>query len=507
MQIAALLALLAGASTTLAFAPFDFYPLAFITPGALFLLLKRQTLKRACQLGWLYGLGFFGTGVSWIFVSINTYGETHAIPAALLTLTFCAALALLFALQIWLYQKYFAKHYAALNFAIIWLLFEWLRSWLFTGFPWLYLGYSTLDTPLSPQAAIGGVWLLSAVVIAVSLALANLIQHRGKQQWLVALCALCLPLLVSLALPQHWTKKSGELIDVAIVQPDIAQLTKWNPLYLESILDRYYRSTEKLLGNKVIIWPETAIPSLYPKVEPYFAPLVAEQRRLGGSLISGIPMKVIDPEHPLGRRIHNSIFNLTENTSYHKQRLVPFGEYVPLQDQFRDLFNFLNIPDMTFSLPKNAQQPLLKVGNYHYSTAICYEIAYPELVREYSKNADVILTLSNDTWFSHSIGPDQHFQMARMRAIENGRWLIRSANNGITAIVNDQGKVVVVAPRYTQAVLEGKVQPLQGLTPYQRFGQWPLLILYFATLGIVLSMRRVRIALGKQPRESPKEQY
>ncbi len=507
MLLPAILALIAGASTTLAFAPFNFSVLALITPAALFLLLKRQSLKRACWIGWLFGLGFFGTGVSWVYVSINTYGDTPAIPAALLTASFCAALAVLFLLQIWLYQKYFSKDFPAIAFAVIWLLFEWLRSWLFTGFPWLYLGYSTLDTTLSPLAAIGGVWLLSAVVISVSLALASLIHNRGRKQWLVAFSAIALPLLVSFSLPQHWTTKSGEPIDVAIVQPDIDQLIKWNPLHLESILNRYYSSTEKLLGKKVIIWPETAIPSLYPKVEPYFAPLVAQQQRLGGSLISGIPMKVNDPEHPLGRRIHNSILNLTENTSYHKQRLVPFGEYVPWQDQFRDLFNFLNIPDMTFSLPKNPQQPLLQVGNYQYSTAICYEIAYPELVREYSKNADVILTLSNDTWFSHSIGPDQHFQMARMRAIENGRWLIRSANNGITAIVNAQGKVVVVAPRYTQAVLEGKVQPLQGLTPYQRLGHWPLIIFYFAALGIILAMRQRIFGFSKRYKVQLKRQH
>ncbi|EPJ49161.1 MAG: hypothetical protein OFPI_26040 [Osedax symbiont Rs2] len=505
MLIPAILALIAGASTTLAFAPFDFFALAFITPAALFLLLRQQSLKRACWLGWVFGLGFFASGVSWIYVSINTYGDTPAIPAALLTAIFCAALAVLFLLQIWFYQKYFSKDYPALAFGVIWLLFEWLRSWLFTGFPWLYLGYSTLDTALSPLASIGGGWLLSAVVICIGLALANLIHNRDRSKWLVAFCAISLPLLISFLLPEQWTKKSGEPIDVAIVQPDIDQLIKWNPLHLESILDRYYSSSQKLLGKKVIIWPETAIPSLYPKVEPYFAPLVAEQQRLGGSLISGIPMKVIDPQHPLGRRIHNSILNLTENTSYHKQRLVPFGEYVPWQDQFRDLFNFLNIPDMTFSLPKNSLQPLLKVGDFQYSTAICYEIAYPELVREYSKNADIILTLSNDTWFSHSIGPDQHFQMARMRAIENGRWLIRSANNGITAIVNAQGEVVEIAPRYTQAVLEGKVQPLQGLTPYQRLGQWPLLIFYFVTLGI-LSIRRLSPLLSGKATEQPQKQ-
>ncbi|NRA21404.1 MAG: apolipoprotein N-acyltransferase [Oceanospirillaceae bacterium] len=482
MRLRAFLALSCGAITTLSFAPFDLYAIALITPGALYLLLKNRSIKQAILLGWLFGLGFFGSGISWVYVSIHTYGYTPAPIAALLTFTFCAALAVLFLGQIYLYQKYFSRRYSALSFGVLWLLFEWLRSWLLTGFPWLYLGYATIDTPLSALASIGGVWLSSAIIISISLALAHAFENPTKRVLAIPISMLAIALLVSYLTPKDWTEKSGEPISIAILQPNIPQLTKWNRQYLDQILSQYYRTTLPLLGRNVIIWPETAIPSLYADVADYLAPLVERQASLGGSLISGIPSKVLDPDHPQGRRIHNSIFNLTEGTIYHKQRLVPFGEYIPLQESFRELFNFLNIPDFTFSRPKVANQALLKVGNYRYSTAICYEIAYPELVRQYSKNADLILTLSNDTWFSHSIGPDQHFQMARMRALENGRWLIRSANNGISAIVNPQGKVVKIAPRYQAAVLMGEVQPMQGLTPYQRIGQWPLISLYFVLL-------------------------
>jgi apolipoprotein N-acyltransferase len=485
MLIKALLACSFGALTTLAFAPFDFYIFALITPGALYLLLKNQSIKRASCLSWLFGLGFFGTGVSWVYVSIHVYGNTHALLAGLLTFVFCAALALLFSIQGLVYQKYFSRRYSAISFALLWLLFEWLRSWFLTGFPWLYLGYSTLDTPIAPLASIGGVWLSSAVVIAIGIACTQAIYSRNKSTITIAIGVTAASLITAFALPEQWTSKSGEPIDVAVIQPNIAQQTKWNSLYLNDIINSYYLTTEPLLGKRVIIWPETAIPSLYNVVEPFFAPLIAKQKALGGSLISGIPAKVADSDHPLGRRIHNAIFNLTGNNSYYKQRLVPFGEYIPLQNEFRDLFNFLNIPDLTFSVPKTTVQPLLRVGEYQYSTAICYEIAYPELVRQYSKNADLILTLSNDTWFSHSIGPDQHFQIARMRALENGRWLIRGSNNGISAIVSPQGKVIKQAPRYTQAVLEASVQPLQGLTPYQRIGQWPLIVSYFLTLTLI----------------------
>jgi len=496
-----LLALIAGASTTLAFAPFNFFVFALLTPGALYLLLKKQSVKQALWLGWLFGLGFFGSGVSWVYVSIHTYGNTHAIPAALLTLTFCAALALLFLCQIWLFQKYFSARYAALGFSILWLLFEWLRSWLFTGFPWLYLGYTTLDTPFAPLAALGGVWLNSYLVVAISLAGASFIIKRARRQFLIVVGWITIPLLSSYMLPNNWTQPKGEPIDFAIVQPNIPQQIKWDNRHLAEIVSKYYRITEPIIGDKVIIWPETAIPSLYPAVAAYFAPLVAAHRQLGGSLISGVPIRVEDSQHPKGRRIHNSILNLTEQSYYHKQRLVPFGEYIPWQHEFRDLFNFLNIPDFTFSLPKLSRQPLLTVGAYKYSTAICYEIAYPELVREYSKNADLILTLSNDTWFSHSIGPDQHFQIARMRAIENGRWLVRSANNGISAIVDPQGRVDKIAPRYTEAILEGSVQPMQGLTPFQRFGPWPLYILS-VLCGAYILYRNRRATEKRDQKES-----
>lgn len=477
----AIIACAFGASTTLAFAPFNYWIFALLTPAVLLFCLRDTTAKQAAFIGWLFGLGFFGTGVSWVYVSIHTYGNTVAPLAALLTTIFCAALATLFSLQAYLYQKLFSQRAAVLGFAVIWLLFEWLRSWLFTGFPWLYLGYAAIDTPISQFASIGGVWLLSALILAISLSAASFIYYRetlGQRLPAIISASVAVVLLTALLIPKQWTYRAGEVIDITVLQPNIDQHIKWNSFHLSDILTKYYTATEPLLGDNVIIWPETAIPSLYPNVENFLAPLISKQREMGGQLISGVPSKVIDPDFPKGRRIHNSILNLTQDTVYHKQRLVPFGEYIPFQQEFQDLFNFLNIPDFTFSLPKQIPQPLMQVGEYNYSTAICYEIAYPELVRQYSQKAHVILTLSNDTWFTGSIGPDQHFQIARMRAIENNRWLVRSANNGISAIVSPQGEVKEIAPRYVEAILKGTIEPLQGLTPYQRMGHWPLIALY-----------------------------
>ncbi|MGB1239343.1 MAG: apolipoprotein N-acyltransferase [Pseudomonadales bacterium] len=491
MRFKYLLAAGAGAATTLAFAPFDLKLIAFITPAILFLLLQNQSIKQATLTGYLFGAGFFGTGISWVYVSINTYGGTHWLLASIITAFFCLGMALFFALQSWLYQKYLKPNW--LSFAALWLSFEWLRSWLLTGFPWLYLGYVTTDTPLLPLASLGGIWLLSLAVLLPGLALANLWLKRSsgnyKAAYLALLACITLPITVGQGVQEPQTQSSPQAIDIAIVQPNIPQEIKWQPAYLAQILERYVSMTEPLLGSDMILWPETAIPSFYYRVAPFLEPLVQRQRTLGGNLVTGLPVQVEDTLRPGESRIHNSLRNLTQQSTYHKQRLVPFGEYVPFEDELRGLINFLDIPSLSFSLPQ-AQQPLLQIGKYHFSAAICYEIAYPELVRRNSQSADVLLTVSNDTWFSHSIGPDQHFQMARIRAVENGRWLVRAANNGISAVVDPRGNVTAQAPRYTQAVLKTKVWKMSGTTVYQRAGLWPVLITCLLVIGLSLCQRK-----------------
>jgi len=470
MPLRVLLSLLGGTFITLALAPFNWVPLVFLAPACLYFAVRNCSLLQATLLGWLFGCALFGTGSSWVFVSIHEHSATPLPVALLLTTLFVTVLALLFALQTYLWRRWFSDQLPVAGFIGIWLLFEWTRSWLFTGFPWLYLGYATLDTPLATWLPIGGVWLGSLAVLLIAAGLIQTLQKRQPRWLLLAV----LP-WTGLLLPDQWTTETSQNLTVALVQPDIPQNDKWIPDNRSWILERYIDLTGPLDDQQLIVWPETAIPAFFNQTVDTLAPLLDQLDQQGSTLLSGMPTLTRDPQRPSGYRVHNSLVLLTGSSGvYHKQRLVPFGEYLPLENWLRGLVAFFNLPMSSFSLPKESQ-PLLKVQGLSLSAAICYEIAYPGLVREMSRAADIMLTVSNDTWFGDSIAPAQHLQIAQARALENGRWLLRGTNNGITALINPQGKVTAQLPQFETGVLQGQVSAMAGATPYQRLGDWPVL--------------------------------
>lgn len=482
-----LAALLCGASASLAFAPYSLPLFAVLSVAGLWLLLRERSPRQAMRRGWLFGLGFFGAGTSWIYVSIHTYGNASVPLAGGLTFLFCAALALLFAIQAWVGARWFRGKGAWIGFIAIWWLFEWLRSWFLTGFPWLYLGYAWTDSPLRSLAPVTGVWGLSFLTLLVAVGAAESALQRRIKPLLPATLLVALTLL----LPNQWTIKSGEAFKAAVMQPDVPQLEKWNPQRLDGILNQLIDMTRAHPEAELIIWPENAIPTFYYQVADQLQPLLTE---LGSrTLVTGLPTSELDPDDAQRRLYHNSVAALGNTPGvYHKQRLVPFGEYVPMESLLRGLIEFFNLPMSSFSLPRQPQEPL-QAGPYELGVAICYEIAYPELVRESGQLSDILLTVSNDTWFGRSIGPDQHLQMARMRALENGRWVIRGTNNGITALIDPQGQISAELPVDQAGVLTGEVTPMQGRTPYQVTGVYPLLILNLLLLAGLL-IRRIRAA-------------
>lgn len=475
-----LIALISGALTPLALAPVNLWPLALLTPAGLYYALSQQP-NRGFGLGWLFGIGLYGAGASWVYVSIHTYGDTPALLAALMTAAFVVAIGLFFALQGWCFSRFFAhKKHPMLAFIGLWIVFEWLRSWFLTGFPWLYLGYSLTDTPFSDLASIGGVWLLSLLVLCISLLLLQLVSAPQQRKQSAALLSIC---LLSALPTLQWTHSKGEQA-IDIVQANIPQNLKWNREYLPDFLARYRTLTQEQTQASVVIWPETAIPALMRHAFPYLDTLLENFDQNGRILISGVPALEPDQQHPNGYRAHNSLAVLTQTPNiYHKQRLVPFGEYVPFEAQLRGLIAFFNLPMSGFSLPAEPQGHL-QVGTQQVAAAICYEIAYPELVRSSALNSDWILTVSNDTWFSHSLAPAQHLQIARMRAIENGRWVVRSTNNGRTALISPNGTLTTQIPPYQTAVLSGTIELMNGTTPYQHLGVAPVLLLSLLMLGL-----------------------
>lgn len=493
MPLQLIIVLIAGALIAPALAPFSIPYLVLLPPLLLFLASNKSTPKQAAWLGWVFGLGFFGSGVSWVFVSISEHSPTPAPIAAAMTGLFVAGLALLFSLQLYLWRKFFSARVIALGFIGLWVLFEWLRSWLFTGFPWLYLGNASLETPFQNLLPIGGVWLATLAILITALAGAEFLRQRR----LLPLLILPLPLIGSYLLPHSWTTPTDSALKVALVQPNIPQQIKWNPQYRPEILNKYIELTGEHADADLILWPETAIPSLFRSAATPLAELLEQLDSQGTTLISGLPSTETDPSHPKGYRVHNSMAVLTTGSGiYHKQRLVPFGEYIPLEEWLRPTLAFFNLPMSSFSLPEH-EQSQLKVGNTALSTAICYEIAYPELVRQSAAAADILMTVSNDTWFGRSIAPAQHMQIAQVRAVENGRWLIRGTNNGITAIVNPQGEITDQLPQFRSGVLRTQVPSMQGLTPFQQWGSLPVLAV--ACLLLLLSLGRRQTSLSQNP--------
>lgn len=485
----ALAALFSGALAALAFSPFDWPLFAWLSPALLYLLLHQQPPRTAVQLGWFYGCGFFGAGVHWVHVSIHVYGGAPWLLATLLTLAFVMALALLFAAQAWLFARLrWRTNSAWLGFAALWWLFEWLRSWLFTGFPWLYLGYAALDLPIRALATLTGVWGVSLLIVLLASAGAESVRRR---HWLPGAPLLLLTLLSAL-LPSQWTQPSDHApLKVALVQPNISQHDKWEDGYLARILRHQVALSLPYSDHDLIVWPETAIPSLYYQAAPHLAHFLEHLDQRGTTLISGFPYFKNHPHHPDRYQFHNSLGIFSHgNGTYHKQRLVPFGEYVPFENQLRGLIEFFDLPMSEFSLPETTELTL-NAGGHRLAPLICYEIAYPELTRHSAHLADIILTVSNDAWFDDSIAADQHLQIARMRALENGRWLIRGTNDGLTAVVAPDGSLVAVAEQHVSTVLSAEVPGMEGTTPYQLLGIWPSLLLTWLLLAASLKWLRV----------------
>jgi len=276
------------------------------------------------------------------------------------------------------------------------------------------------------------------------------------------------------------TPKTKTPLTVAMVQPDIPLAVKWDRNAYQAILNRYQQAIDDITDADLIIWPESALPRLYQHARGFLDPIAAKLERDNRALITGIPWK-----NQADNKYHNSIIALGQGSGvYHKQRLVPFGEYVPLESQLRGLIEFFDLPMSNFSRGP-ANQNTLSALSFQIGPYICYEIVYPDLVAKSAAKSDLLVTISNDSWFGSSIGPLQHLQMAQMRALENGRYLIRGTNTGVTAIINPKGKITVRAPQFSNTILLGQVTPMRGNTPFSAFGSLPVIAGCFLCLAIV----------------------
>ena len=466
LMLQLLAALVAGGFTTLTASPFELWWLGPVAMGLLYVGLHTLTPRQAALKGWLYGVALFASGTSWVYVSIHDYGYTGVPLAVFLTALFVGVLALFFAGTFWLYRRFIGPRWALLTFAGAWVLGEVLRTYLFTGFPWLLVGASYVDSPLANWAPVGGVYLLSLLVVLTGTLGAELL----RRQWWVAL-PLAAIWLAPLALPSQWTTPVSEPTRVALLQGNLPQLLKWTPEGQRTAANTYSELTREVADETdLIVWPETALPMIDSQARPVLE-RVQSNLPPETALITGIVQ--LDEND----RYFNSVIGVGNvEGSYQKEHLVPFGEYLPLESLLRGAINFFDLPMSSFTKGASEQVPMQAAG-VAIGNAICYEIIYPQLVAQRAADSGVIVTVSNDTWFGASIGPHQHLQMARLRALENGRYVVRATSNGITAIINPRGELVDRAPQFETTYLTGEFYAMEGLTPFTRMGSLPIWLL------------------------------
>ncbi len=479
-----LVALLCGSVVPLGFAPFGFYPLPVIALAILASLLYGTTPRAGFLTGMLFGLGQFVVGLSWVHISIHQFGNAGLVLSLATMLLLAFYLALFPALMGWLVGclSGISRTTAMLViFPAAWTLTELLRGWLFGGFPWLNLGYSQIDSPLLGFAPVLGVYGIGFVTV-LSAGLLNCIATSSVRGRLLALVLVCSIGLAGWAFNQyHWTRMSGESFTATLVQGNIPQELKWKPEQQRQTLERYVSLTNENTDSDLIVWPETAVPAFYDQVEiDFLTPLRENMRDKNVSLVTGIP--VLDRSQ---WNYYNAVISLEQQGKfYYKVHLVPFGEYLPLRDWLSTVLSFLPIPQSDFN-SGGLDQPLLEAAGYPVGASICYEVIFGEELIHTLPEAAFLINISNDAWFGDSLAPHQHLEMARMRARETERYLLRATNTGISAIINAEGKIIAQSPQFEMATVTGAVEPRSGATPYVRWGNWPVWILSTGLLLVV----------------------
>ena len=485
-----LLLLVAGLANTLAFAPYQLTALPLVSLAILSLVLWQcQSAAKAAWFGFVYGVGWFGLGVSWVHVSIATFGGMPLIASLSIMALLVAYLSLFPALAAWLSchprlntASVSAKHplWWPVLLASCWVLAENLRSWLFTGFPWLSLGYSQTEGYLAPYAPFIGE---TGITFLLVFAAASLMLLAFKQ-WKMAMVASVLLLSSPLLLPFKGWQLQDKSVSVALVQGNIKQELRWIPEQELPTMKKYMQLTKPHLQQQIIVWPEAAIPQLEPLAQAYLYNLDMQAAEHHSAVITGIlDYKRNDDAYNgiivLGRSRNEATsgdYIYESKNRYQKHHLLPIGEFVPFERWLRDVAPFFDLPNSSFARG-DWQQPNLQANGYQLLAALCFEIAFPRQIQaNFNDETDFLLTVSNDAWFGASIGPLQHMQIAQMRALEFGRPLLRATNNGVTGIAKPDGTLQAVLPQFEDGVLSADVQLATGRTLYSRVGDWPLLI-------------------------------
>lgn len=472
-----IIALITGSGFGFSLAPYYLWPLALFSVMALYaLLVSEESGRRGFWIGWIYGFGTWAVGAFWLYNSIHEYGAIPAWLAYLMIGAMALIMGLFHAFFAWGFVRFLGRQ--PLAFASFWVIQEWLKTWLLSGFPWLFVGYAfTEQTLINGLAPVLGVFGISFVAVLFAASVVELFRHKVT---FIGLSILAL--LASFALGFiEWVKPTGDKLSVSLVQGNIPQDLKWLTEYRVRTLEIYENLSKNEWGQDLVIWPEAAIPMFHDEAIPFITGVIDHARKNDSTWITGLiyrNLKNYDKSHRAYPPIYNSMAVFGESQAlYKKQRLVPFGEYIPFEGLFNLLPNLTNMQGaMSISRGPKNQKPFTVKGQ-NIGAAICYEVAYPQTTRQNAKNTNFLLTISNDAWFGSSSGPWQHLQMVQMRSLETGRYFVRATNTGVTAIINQKGKIISQIPQFERTVLRGQVQSMSGVTPFVRFGSYPILIL------------------------------
>lgn len=488
-QLKPLALLILGACSVLGFAPFYFYPASIVSLiGLCYFWLLSNTPKQAAIAGFIYGLGFFCAGIYWIYISLHTFGGMPSLMAGFSTFVLAAFLALFPALVGLLSKRISSNNHYMMVIAIpvFWALSDWIRSWIFTGFPWLTIGYSQVPySPLAGYMPITGVYGVTLIAVFFASLLAFWFAKSPAITWQKnAIILLILTIAIGDLLKLvEWTSPIGKPLSVSLLQGNIAQNMKWDPEIAKQTLDQYLSMAEASTA-KLIVMPETALPVLSSEIPPAIKSRLQQHAiHNQGDIVVGLV------ERENGEYFNSALsFGSAESAVYRKSHLVPFGEFIPLKVAFGWIYrDWLNMPLSDLSRGDPHQQPMPIAGE-KVAINICYEDVFGEEIIRQLPTATLLVNVSNDAWYGESYAAHQHLQFSQARALETGRMMLRATNTGATAIIDHKGYVTAHAPHFVQATLNGTAQGYAGSTPYVRWGNWPVILLCF--LAIILLWRR-----------------
>ncbi len=482
------LAAAAGALLAAAFAPLEWWPLAVLAPAALIALWQGTTPREAAWCGLSFNLGTFLAGTYWVLIGLHR----GAAPLWMASLVWGGLVGIMaaygalagYAIARWLPTSGALRWMAGIPAA--WVLLEWWRGWFLTGFAWLSLGYTQTDTWLGQAfAPLAGLYGVSALLLLGAGALVTLVRGSARER-IAAAAALIVPWVAAASLRTlDWTHPVGQPVGVAIVQGAVPEDQKWQDANRDRTLELYRRLTLSALGTPLILWPEAAPPDLANDLTSYLLGLYKDAAQRGSSLLIGVVRSDGDDIY------YNSVLSLGPGIAwYDKRHLVPFAEFFPVPAFIRSWLRLMSLPYSDFSRGPPDQPPLGAAG-LRFATTICYEDVYGSYELPLLADADALVNVTNDAWFAHSTEHAQHLQIARMRAMEDGRYMLRAANDGISAVIGPHGAVIARAPQYRPFVLRSTFSALRGLTPYAICGNWLIISLAATTLALVVGWCRL----------------